>query len=116
MTLITFWFRRNTATRRFGHLSRLLNTIHSEISGEISKLRASGDNITTCAAFAFEAQENAQDIAPTIDKLERDLVDNLRRAQMLEEQEIFIAGMQSRLDAFLSHHRISGQADINLRQ
>lgn len=83
-------------------MSRILDTLQADIAGEMSELRSSGDRIAACAAFAFEAMEDGGDVSPKIDRLERDLADNERRTALLKRQELLVAGMRSRLDAFLS--------------
>lgn len=94
---IAHLFRRNAPARHFEDLSGLLDSLESQACGEISQLKASADRIATCTAFAFEALENGEALAPTVDRLEHDLVDNQRRLAVLMQQVKFIAKMRSRL-------------------
>lgn len=101
ISAITFLFRASAAARHFEDLSGLLDSLQSEACGEISQLRSSADKIATCAAFAFEALENGEDLSSTVDRLEHDLVDNQRRIAVLVKQAKFITKMRSRLAVLL---------------
>lgn len=108
-------FHGNDAARHFEDLSGLLDSLQSEACGEISQLKASADRITTCAAFAFEALENGEALAPTVDRLEHDLVDNQRRLAVLMQQVKFITKMRSRLGVLLSQQGFRNHANMRLR-
>ncbi|NGO52914.1 hypothetical protein [Allomesorhizobium camelthorni] len=83
----------DTDYRRFGRLVRLLERIRGEITQEAAELRQSGDKMTDCAAFSFEAMENGdnpESMSERIDILTRNLTSNRSRQASLAVQMAFI--------------------------
>ena len=109
LSAIRFRFREDAATRRFRRLSRLLDSIQSELAGECSALRSAEDRMTDCAAFACEALENGECPPSRVDMLDKSLAEHRQRLKALERQRIFISGMRSWLEMFL---RDSGQRPL----
>lgn len=54
--------------------------------------------MSDCATFAFEAMDNGEDMSAKIALLTRDLADNRRQQEMLEQQMSFVAAMRSGLE------------------
>jgi hypothetical protein len=79
--------------RRFGRLVRILERIRGEITREAAELRQSGDKLTDCASFSFEAMENGDNpetMSAKIDVLTRNLASNRGRQASLAVQMAFI--------------------------
>jgi hypothetical protein len=85
--------RADTDHSRFARLVRVLERIRGEITRETKELRQSGDKMTDCAAFSFEAMGNGEapeSMSQRIDILTRNLASNRKRQASLAVQMAFI--------------------------
>ncbi|WP_394886082.1 hypothetical protein ACG873_00770 (plasmid) [Mesorhizobium sp. AaZ16] len=108
LTAFRILFRKDTDAMRFGPLARLLDAIQGEISTESAELRSSGERMTDCAAFSFEAMENGENpgrMSSKIDNLSRQLAFNRGRQALLERQMSFLERTRAELARIFHSHR-----------
>lgn len=102
---------RQTDQTRFGHLSRTLEQLASEIEAERSGIRSRYEAVSANAAFLVEAMDNSEVSArgnAEMDQLTESLKSCLRRIEALGRQTEFVAEIRQLVVAFVDEGRKSG--------
>lgn len=102
---------RQADQTRFGHLSRTLEQLASEIEAERSGIRSRYEAVSANAAFLVEAMDNSEVSArgnAEMDQLTESLKSCLRRIEALGRQTEFVAEIRQLVVAFVDEGRKSG--------